>query len=221
MIRINLLPVREAQRRASGFQQLIVFAVLLVLEAGVLVYLSTEKSAELAKVVDKNRKLETTVAAIEAKVSKADKQREMEEKLKKQTEVLDQLVAGQTGPVKMLEELALILTPIEDPVQKVAMKQRGWNSDWDPTRLWIDTFVEDMREVNLKGKSRSNDDLAEFLKRLNTSRHFHDIRLNISEVVEFGDVRVVGFDIDAFVLYGKADEAKLTSRGPEKKKKKK
>ena len=225
MIRINLLPVKEAQRRASGVQLLLVFAALILVEIAVLFYISSEYQSELRQHQAQNAQIEAEINKISTATKQIEELKPKRQALEAQRQILLNLIEGKTGPVKMLDELALMLTPIDDPVQKVAMKARGWTADWDPTRLWIENFVEDEREVKLQGMARSNDDLAELLKRLNTSRHFHDVRLNVSEVVtvaEVGGAKVVSFDISAVTLYGKSDldrfASKFNSRATGKKK---
>ena len=106
-----------------------------------------------------------------------------------------------------------MLTPVTDPIQKLAVEKRGWNPDWDPKRHWIESFREEMRRLKVNGFARTNDDLAEFLHRLNTSKHFVNVRLNVSETVDSGQVeglKLVRFDLDALSIYGPADVKRLS-----------
>jgi len=128
--------------------------------------------------------------------------------------VLDSLVEGQAGPVKMLDELSLILTPVTDPILKLNVQKRGWNPDWDPKRLWIEAFREEKRKLKINGYARTNDDLAEFLHRMNTSKHFVNVRLNLSESVQASQMdglKLVRFDLDALTIYGPADVKRLAA----------
>lgn len=221
MIRINLLPVREARRRESGKQQLLLFAILIVAEIGGFFYWSSIKEEQLSRIRTQNQGLQAKVRELQNQTKAVAKIKAEKAELEKQKAVLDSLVEGQTGPVKMLDELSLMLTAVEDPALKLAQKKRGWNPDWDPRRLWIDTFVENNRGVRLTGHARSNDDLAEFLHRLNTAKHFTNVRLNFSEAAEHDGIKGVRFDIDMLVLYGPADLRRLAAGeiGPEAKKK--
>jgi len=115
----------------------------------------------------------------------------------------------------MLNELSLILTPIDDPKAKLQVQARGWNPDWDSKRVWINHFVEDNRKVRIKGMARSNEDVAELLKRLNTSRHFVNVEINVSsalKVAELGNITIYQFDFSGLVIYGAAD-VKLLAEG--------
>jgi Tfp pilus assembly protein PilN len=114
----------------------------------------------------------------------------------------------------MLDELSQMLTPIEDPATKLQVRAKGWNPDWDTKRLWIDQFVEKNRRVMITGHARSNEDLAEFLERLNSSRHFVKVRLKESNATlrqELNNARLMQFSITAYVIYGPADVRRLAA----------
>ena len=64
----------------------------------------------------------------------------------------------------------------------------------------------------MTGHARNNEDLAEFLRRLDSSRHFVKVALRISEtetIREAGDSKMVRFAIEALAIYGPADLRKL------------
>lgn len=212
--RINLLPVKEARKRESGKQFLVFFAVLLIAELGVLYYWQSETEAELARVEGQNAKIQAQLKDAEEKSAQVAKMQAEKDELENQKVVLDGLLEGQAGPVKMLDEVSVMLTPVTDPIQKLAQEKRRWNPDWDPKRLWVESFVEASRKLKIQGYARTNDDLAEFLHRLNTSKHFVEVRLNLSEMVEVSVVpglKLVRFDVDALALYGPADVKRLAA----------
>ncbi|MCB9551512.1 MAG: PilN domain-containing protein [bacterium] len=214
MIRINLLPVREAEKKKSGRQLVVLFAVLLLAQAAVLFFIQSEAQSQLTQVAVNNKTTQQKIEDLRKKTSAvADLQRQTAE-LEQQKAVLDGLIEGQAGPVKMLDELSRIMTPIEDPQLKLEVQERGWNPDWDPRRLWIDKFVEEERRVKITGYARTNDDLGEFLRRLGSSRHFVKVQMNVSEAVtmrELNDARMMRFDIDGLVIYGPADVKRLAA----------
>ncbi|MSP72219.1 MAG: hypothetical protein EXR76_08570 [Myxococcales bacterium] len=215
MIRINLLPVREAKKRESGRQILLLFAVCLAAEIAVLLYWQSDKEGELSTVDAQVAKLQANLKTKEAEVARVVRIEAEKAELEKQKNVLDGLIEGQAGPVKMLDELSLMITPITDPLRKLAAGKRGWNPEWDPKRLWLESFTEENRKVKLMGLARTNDDLAEFLTRLNTSKHFVKVHLNVSEAVDLAaaaGVKLVKFDLDAVALYGPTDVKRLAAK---------
>ena len=212
--RINLLPVKEARKRESGKQFLALMGIALLILVGAMYYWQSETEAELARIEGQNNKITAQLKDAEAKSKQIALMQAEKDELEKQKVVLDGLLEGQAGPVMMLDELSVMLTPVSDPIQKLAQEKRRWNPDWDPKRLWIMSFVESSRKLKIQGYARTNDDLAEFLHRLNTSKHFVEVRLNLSEMVELSAVpglKLVRFDVDALALYGPADVKRLAA----------
>lgn len=225
MIRINLLPVREAEKKRSGRKQLIFFALILLVEVGVLLFYQSEQQSKFDRIKKQNDSVQVKIDKIQRETKEVGKLRRQTKELEAQQAVLDRLIEGQSGPVKMLDELSRMLTHIDEPKLKVSVGARGWNPDWEPKRLWINAFEERDRAVQLSGHTRSLEDLAEFLGRLESSRHFVKASLKMSEVVEMGAVKkakLVKFDIETMVIYGPADVKRLASGklGVGKKKKK-
>jgi len=228
MIRINLLPIREAEKKRSGRKQLVVFAALILLEVAALYVYQDSQQSKYNRVAAKNAGIQAKITKIQKKTKDVDKLVRQEAALDAQKAVLDRLVEGQSGPINMLNELARMLTPIEEPKLKVSVAARGWNPDWEPKRLWIDSFEERSRGVLISGHARTLDDLAEFLGRLETSRYFVESKLRVSEVVEIASgnkstkAKLVKFDIQTLVIYGPADVQRLAkgTLGASKKKKK-
>ncbi len=212
MIRINLLPVRQGASAQAGKQVLVIFAVLLIAEAAGLFYYQSGKDAELAVAQARNRKLSAEIKKLTTQTKKIDQLEKEAVELEQQQLVLDGLVDGQTGPVRVLAALATLLSPIEVASERLNKQQLGWDLDWDSKRLWIDSFKEEARHVDFHGHARTNEDLAEFLHRLGTSIHFVNINLDFSELVKLSivqDAEFVRFHIEADCIYGKSDVGKL------------
>ena len=52
-----------------------------------------------------------------------------------------------------------------------------YNPGWDVRRLWIDSFIETSRKCSVIGFGKTNEDVAEFLRRLNISKVFDKVTL--------------------------------------------
>lgn len=207
MIRINLLQ-SESGPSGGGGKGFIVLAIALVaLLGGALYYLQTEAQSEYDRVRDSNKKTQQEIAKLKKETKEVAALEAEKEQLERQKQVLQGLIEGKNGPINMLYELSEMLKVEDDPQKKLAQKSKGWNPEWDPKRLWIDRFFEKERIVRIIGHARSNEDVAEFHHRLESSRHFVEVTLKVSETVEFKelDAKFVQFTIDAVVLYGKAD----------------
>jgi type IV pilus assembly protein PilN len=188
MIRINLLP--EAKRGAvatGGSSQLWGVVYLLSCFAwGVvlfLVYLNynsvleeeSAKNAELQSQIDRAKSQTENIGEIEAQLAKS----------KQLEEVVSGLQAARQGPARVLMELSKILSegggPSLPSEQLEALRRDNplgaYNPGWDIRRLWIDSFVETDRKCTIGGFGKSNEDVAEFLRRLNVSEVFDQVTL--------------------------------------------
>jgi type IV pilus assembly protein PilN len=156
MIRINLLPYREKEKKAN-LQNRIFFitgslVLFLLVLGGVHFYFSMgigelEKSIkeESAKLVVLNKK----VGDIDAR--KRDKQ-EVEQKLK----VIKSLESDRLFPVRMLDELTS-LVPARD--------------------IWLERINQTGNELRIEGVARNNDAVARFMKSLEKASFIQTVDL--------------------------------------------
>lgn len=179
MIRVNLLPIRQARRRSAGKTQLFVFVGLILLEAVVVLGLWAIADSDLSKVTSQVAQYEQEVKQAKAEVQDAKQLEQQKEQLTKQLAVLDQLEAARSGPVRVLDELQAMMSPPRNEEDRFAQLQKNWNVDWDPRRLWLESLKETSGKFTLEGGAVSADDVAEFLQRLTTADHFTNVQLNV------------------------------------------
>ena len=79
----------------------------------------------------------------------------------------------------------------------------GYNESWDVRRLWLTRFEEIDRECKIEGLGRSNEYVAEFLRRLTLSEIYDNVTLQRTRAAvdpETG-IQLVGFDVTCRVNY--------------------
>jgi Tfp pilus assembly protein PilN len=102
----------------------------------------------------------------------------------------------------VLDELKMMLNPPANDLQRVAQQLMQWDTSWDPTQVWLTSFIEEDGSVEIVGKARSNDDVAEFTVRLANSPYFSDVLLNSTRAAtQTGLGAVFEFDLSAKVNY--------------------
>ena len=214
MIRINLLP--EAKRGAvatGGSSQLWAVVYLLLCFAwGVvlfLVYLNynsvleeqSAKNAELQSQIERAKSQTENIGEVEAQLAKS----------KQLEEVVSSLQAARQGPARVLMELSKILSegggPSVPAEQLEALRRDNplgaYNPGWDIRRLWIDSFVENKRKCTIGGFGKSNEDVAEFLRRLHVSEVFDKVTLQstTSSIDQTTGLPIVRFTLTCEVKY--------------------
>ncbi|MEW5742232.1 MAG: PilN domain-containing protein [Myxococcota bacterium] len=145
MIRINLLPVRQVQKREAGRQYIVVLAGVLVMTLignGYWWYTKDELRAE------KQRKLNDTnarIAQLEKVIGEVNNLNKRKKEVEEKLTVLDKLRKQRGGPVKLLDALATSI----------------------PKKVWLTNFEEKGGAVKLSGSADSFEDVSEFMRGLN------------------------------------------------------
>ena len=213
MIRINLIRTRKARRRDGGERALIVMGAAVLAALAVMAVFTLRAGTELDGLVRANNAIKDDIERLKADVGDYDKIRDQRQELLKQQKTIDALRTGRTGPLFVLRELSEILTPHKGPTfDRDSYEERlrrdpnvGFNSGWDPRRLWLDSYEEAQRKVKIRGAARTNEDVAEFLKRLQLSVFFGDVTpestTQVAEGAAGGGAKHVTFNVSARVVY--------------------
>lgn len=155
MIRINLLPVREAER-ALGRRRQLSLAIL----TGIVVFLMlllpyTFQARRLGQIEEEMRQLQQEIARLEQQAKEVKDLDTKRAELQAKLQVIEQLKGRRVGPVRSLEDL----------------------SDAAPEKLWLTEFSEVGGAVSLQGLAIDNQTIAEFMRRLQQSRYFYEVDL--------------------------------------------
>jgi Tfp pilus assembly protein PilN len=125
-----------------------------------------------------NRDLDREIADLEQRTARLDELRAQLARSVRLEEVVAELNAARTGPLRVMMELSRILSvpggPTIDPEALERQRQvnpyAGFREGWDVRRLWLKSFTESERVCEIAGEARTNEDVAEFLRRLSLVR---------------------------------------------------
>jgi type IV pilus assembly protein PilN len=195
MVRINLLPVRVSKKKEAGKQQLTLFALVLV--AGLLgnYFWGASRAGDLKGKEAKLARTRDDIAQLERIIGEVRNIKEAQLELQKKLDVLDKLKQGRTGPVRMLDELAVVT----------------------PRQLWLNKLEEKGGAVVFGGSAVSIDDVSEFMLKLKQSRYFTKVELRRTAANKGAggrSARLVNFEITATARYNPmAAEAAAGAKG--------
>lgn len=202
MIRVNLLPISEARRRTAGRWQLAIFGILLLAELGGFVALYLYKSGQVEAKNQEVEQLQGTVQDLKQRVEETRKFEEKHDRLKQKQDTLQTIESESIGPGPMLRQLQVLLSEARNMEERHVRRDKGWNVEWDPNNLWIETLEESEKEFTLNGRAMDADDVAEFLQRLESASHFHGVKLDYVRPTESNDESdVVEFRLTGTVSY--------------------
>lgn len=155
MIRINLLPIRAARKKEEVRRQLTLFVggLVLILSTGLFIYQG--KRSVLVEVETSNSKLERQIVDLKKVIGEVDEYKVQQEKLEQKLGVIRALKANKTGPVHMLDELALRI----------------------PEKLWLTSVDQIDSKATIEGISINNEVIATFMSRLEESQYFTEVYL--------------------------------------------
>jgi type IV pilus assembly protein PilN len=144
MIHINLLPVRQEKKREVGRQFLVVVggALFVTLLGNWLWYdgLASEEKKNAQRIAS----TQARIAELEKVIGEVDKINARKKDVQGKLAILSDLRKQRTGPVRMLDALSTAI----------------------PKKVWLTGFEEKSNAVRMTGKAASHEDVAEFMRGL-------------------------------------------------------
>lgn len=217
MIRINLLPSARKQTRAaasgdgSSTPWIIAYAAaaFVAMLVCALLYLNGTRTKE--EQLAQNQALQGEIDVLSRQAANIDEVRAQLAQSQELEEVVGELQRARFGPTRVMMEMSRILSmsggPTIDPQRLEDLRRgnplAGFNPAWDTRRLWLTSFVEEDRVVEIHGLGKTNEDVAEFLRRLALSDVFTGVTLTKTEAVVDQETHLdlIAFELSCSVQY--------------------
>jgi type IV pilus assembly protein PilN len=191
MIEINLLPVREARRKADLRQQGMSFLLVGLLAAAFIGFAHSYVSDRISDSRTRIRQMEADIKQFQPQLDQVAAFRKKKAALEKKIDVIDGLDRARSGPVRVLDELATHM----------------------PERVWLTNVATEGALIKLKGESLDNELVAILLRALGESPYFDKVDLQSTEVgTSTTGLKLVKFNVEAQIVTPKA-QAKAASKG--------
>ena len=168
MIRINLLPVRQAKKREYGRQQMVLLMVVIMLEIVVLYMVYNTKNQEVSglnEAIQEMQQSTARVGEVEAEIGRL--QSELA-RINRDSEMVRELEAGRVGPGAVMDDLKFIMNPPTNRAEEIAQNERGFSPTADPRDVWINSLNINPQSFDMTVTALSHAAVAEFLLRLET-----------------------------------------------------
>lgn len=173
MIRINLLPVKAAQKKEQLRNQLLVFIVTLVFVAAGCYYTRYMVQNEIDTVKQEIENNNAEIKKLQKKIGEVKKFKELQAELKNKLEVLKSLKEAKSGPVHLMDDLINAL----------------------PENLWITDYQDKKGNIVIKGVGLSEDDVAELMTNLERSNSYRNISLKLTKQKEQEGLKLKLFEL--------------------------
>ena len=178
MLEINLLPVREARRKADLRQYFMQLVLVVIVVGGGVGLFQSRISDQIEKTQGRVTQMQSDIDQFAPQVAQVQAFKKRKSQLEKKIDVIDSLDKARSGPVRVMDELA----------------QRT------PDRLWLTEISTAGNTIKLKGQSLDNELVALFLRSLGESEYFAGVDLGGATLGENKGLKLVRFDIDAKIV---------------------
>ncbi len=186
MIRINLLPVKAAQKKEMLQGQMIVVAlamiVTVVLCVAASMYVSGEIDSRQARIDQKN----SEILQLRKKIGEVNQFKKRQKDLRAKLDVLEKLKASRIGPLYILDALYEAL----------------------PEKLWLTKFKEASGRASLSGIGVNEETVAEFMKNLESSEFFSGVELKVTKQIVQDKIKFQQFDLTCKTVNVKPEKKK-------------
>ena len=181
MIKINLLPYREKEKKENLRRQLTILSGTLVLVLLIMLAVQLYFSMSISGMETKIRDADARLIVLNKKVGdiesfKRDK-RELEQKLG----VINSLETNRLFPVRMLDELNLLVPAKE---------------------AWLEKITQTGQELRIEGMARDNGAVARFMKSMEKAGFFQSVELVVSREKELAGVKLQQFILTGVMKKG-------------------
>ncbi len=193
MIRINLLPVREARKKAD-LQQ---FGLMLALAVGaaitIVVLFHFSIVHQISSAQQQVAQMKQQIDAFKPQLAQVEQYRAKKADIERKLGVIHDLDRSRSGPVHVLDEI----------------------SSHTPERLWLTSLEAVPSGVTLLGMSLDTEVVATFMKALEDSPYFHDVELRSTELSEKDGLKLNKFEVHAMLKNPEVTPVQTGSRATE------
>jgi len=173
MIRINLLPKVEIRKPRKGIGEIFIGTLALLVVLGVI--LATHFS-QAGKIKKTNNEIRVTGEKIEALKDVEDQVNDFKAKNKelvRRIQIIADLEKKRSGPLFVMDSLSSSI----------------------PARSWIDTIKSKGSETTISGIAWNEFTVAEFMKNLQNSDYFQNVKLKVIKQEDVSSLQLRKFEI--------------------------
>jgi type IV pilus assembly protein PilN len=184
MIRINLLPVKAAQKKEKLKSQVSIIVLALIVTAGLC---GAAYMHIISKVEDRQAQIDqkkTEITQLMKTIGEVNQFKKRQQELRAKLDVLDQLKASRVGPLYLLDALYSAL----------------------PDKLWLTQFQESAGRATISGIGVNEESVALFMRNLESSDFFENVELKVTKQIVQEKIKFHQFDLSCNTINVKPDK---------------
>ncbi|MFH2119166.1 MAG: PilN domain-containing protein [Pseudomonadota bacterium] len=172
MIKINLLPYREKAKKENLQRQIIILSGTLVLFLLIILAVHLYFSMSISGMETKIREADARLVALNKKVGDIEGFKRDKKELEQKLEVINSLERNRFFPIRMLDELNLLVPSKE---------------------AWLEKITQKGQELRIEGMARDNGTVARFMKSMEKAGFIQSVELVVSREKELAGVKLQQF----------------------------
>jgi type IV pilus assembly protein PilN len=186
MIRINLLPVKAAQKKEMLKGQLMVVVLALIVAFGLcgaaFTYVTGEVEAK-QKIIDRKN---ADIQKLTKVIGEVNQFKKRQQALRAKLDVLDKLKDSRVGPLYLMDALYETL----------------------PDKLWLTSLRLSGNNATISGIGVNEETVALFMKNLESSDFFNGVNLRVTKQIVQDNIKFQQFDLNCKTVNKKPEPKK-------------
>ncbi len=184
MIRVNLLPHREAKRKARQQALAVLAGLTAALALGIGGFLWVVFNAQVDNQKERNKYLNTEIGKLDKQIEEIKKIREETASLLAKKQVVEGLQSNRSEPVQLLDQMLRQL----------------------PEGLYLKSIRQTGNKINVTGYTQSQARVSAFMRNIEASPFLENPNLIEIKAVMVASQRANEFNLDFFIKRAKAEE---------------
>jgi len=173
MIRINLLPYRDARRRGQILKYVLIAVASLVITALLLLGSYTLTTMQLADANTELHNIQEQNRILKAKIGELSKFKEVQAEVQKKLELVDKLQRGRFRSLQSMHGLAVSI----------------------PKNVWLTRVQDNGGSISISGLGESNRAVSGFMRALEEQAVFSGVSLQVIKRESIGGVALRSFSL--------------------------
>jgi len=193
MIRINLLPYREARKRENIRRKVGIFFLAVILVFGILLFYRMRLNQKIDGLNTQIKHKKTTLVQVEKQAKQVDRIKDALAKLQKKTTVIKGLEGHRKASIDLFENMTeMVAEKTSSPPSETST-----DSENKPVkRLWFTRFEAKKDNININGIALDNKTVADFMSRLETSKRYVNVNLKTLKQQKVNNLNLKSFEIN-------------------------
>ena len=156
MLRINLLPVRQLQKRAQAKQQISLLIAMLCLVVAILFFVNMSQKSTISDLNNAISSLKRQEKQYAPTLARIEKMKKDNAELERKADIIDKLQTDSSLTVRVMDEVAKSV---------------------DNTRMWLNSLEQQGGSLQLSGIALDNRTISEFMNVLKESPYINTVDL--------------------------------------------